>query len=406
MNIIFIDWKCFNHDDTLRTLEELGHQVILYSHSEYNMPVSQSFVKDFETFIFGKKVDLVFSYNFFPPVAEACHRQNLPYVSVVYDSPYVYLYSYTMIYETNRVYLFDSAWVQELRAGGLKQVQYAVLPAATGRSLPAPSEVPERLRSDLSFVGALYNEAHNFYERLEEHADDTLKGYLEGILSAQSLIYGSDILSPLMTEDLLTQMNRALPLEANSASAEPASYRHLNYVLHRRLTSMERIRYMKLLGQHCSRSDSSIKLFTLDPSASFPGVQNMGIAEYSQEMPLVFRGSRINLNITLRSITTGIPLRCIDIMSCGGFCLSNYQQDFLLDTVEADSGYSAEDPLSTSAFLPDIDYDYFDSADSLLEKADYYLSHEKQRAEIAENGLRKVQTYYSLTAFFQRILTI
>ena len=404
MKIIFIDWKCFNHDATIRTLQELGHQVIFYAHPEYNLPLSKSFNEDFSTFLFGKNVDLVFSYNFFPPVAEACHKASLPYISVVYDSPYVYLYSYTMMYETNHVYLFDSSWVRELNQGGLSQVRYAVLPAATHLSLPTGENAPDRVKADISFVGALYNEAHNFHERMTEKASDELKGYLEGILSAQSLIYGSDILKPLMTPDLLARMHQALPLEPDTTLAEPADYRYLNYVLHRKLTSMERFRYLQELGKHSTQDSRVIKLFTLDSTTEIPGISNMGIAEYKTEMPLVFANSRINLNITLRSITTGIPLRCMDIMSCGGFLLTNYQQDFSLHTIEADPAISPEDPLSTSAFLPGVDYDYFDSTESMLEKTDYYLSHEKEREEIAENGMRKVNAYYSLSSFFKRIL--
>ena len=52
-------------------------------------------------------------------------------------------------------------------------------------------------------------------------------------------------------------------------------------------------------------------------------------------MPYVFRNSRINLNITLRSIKSGIPLRCMDIYGAGGFLLSNYQTD-LFDVIVTD----------------------------------------------------------------------
>ena len=49
----------------------------------------------------------------------------------------------------------------------------------------------------------------------------------------------------------------------------------------------------------------------------FTGSRDLDIAnadihsgvDYYSEMPVIFRKSRINLNITLRSITTGIPLR-------------------------------------------------------------------------------------------------
>ena len=48
--------------------------------------------------------------------------------------------------------------------------------------------------------------------------------------------------------------------------------------------------------------------------------------DYYSEMPRVLRKSRINLNVTLRSITSGIPLRVYDILGAGGFCLTNYQE--------------------------------------------------------------------------------
>ena len=85
-------------------------------------------------------------------------------------------------------------------------------------------------------------------------------------------------------------------------------------------------------------------------------------------MPLVFKQSKINLNISLRSIKSGIPQRAFDIMGSGGFLLSNFQADFLDD------------------FIPGEDFDYYESKDDLLAKIDYYLAHEKERQAIAKNG--------------------
>ena len=89
-------------------------------------------------------------------------------------------------------------------------------------------------------------------------------------------------------------------------------------------------------------------------------------------MPLVFKQSRINLNISLRSIKSGIPLRAFDIMGSGGFLLSNYQEDFLEN------------------FTPGVDFEYYESEEDLLRKIDYYLTHEEERIAIAKNGHDKV----------------
>lgn len=50
-----------------------------------------------------------------------------------------------------------------------------------------------------------------------------------------------------------------------------------------------------------------------------------GTVDYMNDMPKVFNNSSINLNMTIRNIRTGIPLRVWDILGAGGFLLTNYQ---------------------------------------------------------------------------------
>jgi spore maturation protein CgeB len=85
----------------------------------------------------------------------------------------------------------------------------------------------------------------------------------------------------------------------------------------------------------------------------------------------------------------------MDVMSCEGFLLTNYQSDFFLDTITDDG---------SAAFIPGTDYDFYSSTDELMEKVGYYLSHENDRAEIAHNGFEKVKKYYSLDHFLHRVL--
>ena len=386
VKIVFIDWKCFDREDTVAALKKMGHEVIRFSHPDYNAIKSPEFDSEFAPVCAG--ADAVFSYNFFPAVAETCHKQNTDYISLIYDSPYVYLYSFTMIYPTNHVYLFDSSWVEELHRGGLTSVRYAVLPACPDKMKQAVAS-SDRTRSDISFVGALYNEAHNFYDRFRDKAigqEPDLVGYIDGILEAQSKLYGFDVIRELMTQDLADRMTKYLPMVPDETCAEPVGYRFAAYLMERRLTSLERQRFLSALGKKLG-SDHRIKLFTLEKDFKIEGIENCGIAEYEYEMPRVFADSRINLNISLRSIHTGIPLRCMDIMGCGGFLLTNYQADFQPD------------------FVPGEDFDWYGSEDELLEKCEYYLGHEKERAQIAANGARKVRENYSIEAVLGRILS-
>ena len=91
----------------------------------------------------------------------------------------------------------------------------------------------------------------------------------------------------------------------------------------------------------------------------------------------MYSNSKINLNITLRSIQTGIPLRAFDIMGNGGCLLTNYQQDFL------------------EYFEPDKDLIMYGSDEEALEKTEFYLKNDTEREKIAYNGFQKVMNYHT-----------
>lgn len=113
-----------------------------------------------------------------------------------------------------------------------------------------------------------------------------------------------------------------------------------------------------------------------------------GSVNHREEMPMVFKQSRINLNITLRSIKSGIPLRGFDILGAGGFLLSNYQPELL------------------DLFVPDEDFVYYESREDLLQKVDYYLCHEDERQAIARNGHDKVAAKHTYRHRVREMLDI
>lgn len=51
------------------------------------------------------------------------------------------------------------------------------------------------------------------------------------------------------------------------------------------------------------------------------------------------------------------------------------------------------------------DLDIYTSPDDLLSKCEYYLSHEKERIEIAENGYQKVLNHYTYEKQLQKMLS-
>ncbi|MCR5546726.1 MAG: DUF3880 domain-containing protein [Lachnospiraceae bacterium] len=389
MNVLFIDWPCFDREETKEALANMGHQVFTFFHEDYNSLYSESFDSEIKQSIEKNNIELVFSYNYYPLIALACKDESIYYMSFLYDNPYAYIYSYTLMFQTNIVFLFDSSLVEYFQKGGLKNVFYMNLPGAPDKieKLLKEDYGKSRYLADVSFVGALYNEAHNFYDRIDWSKNPYAKGFVQGLMDAQKKVSGYNFIEECLTPKVLEQLQSLFPLEKDKNSIETDGFRFADYVINRKLTSRERMDYLSGIGQRFGK-DYSIKLFTLDENVEFPGVSNMGIATYETEMPRVFYHSKINLNISLRSIKTGIPLRCMDIMAAHGFLLSNYQSDFFID------------------FVPGEDFAYYENEEDLYEKIEYFLTHEKERMEIAENGFQKVLHFFTVEDVLKRMFEV
>lgn len=384
MRVLYIDWPCFAKVDTQFTLEQAGHEFVPFYHEGYQERNSTAFDEAFASFVGDTHYDFCFSYNFFPLVSNNCQKFGIKYISVVYDSPYLLLYSYALINPVNYVFLFDKQEYLKLRNGGITTVYYTVLPV-NSTIIDFLMKKPfdrDKLSADVSFVGSLYNEDHNFFERLAGVTPYT-KGYLDAIMEAQLKIQGYNFIEELLTPDIIADFQRVSPYNPTKTGAETVSYVYANYYIARKLTSIERQRSLAAVAAH-----APLKVYTIDRKAVIPNARNMGAVDYYSEMPYVFANSKINLNITLRSIQSGIPLRAMDIMGNGGFLLTNFQADFL------------------DYFVPNEDFVYYESEEDLVEKVNYYLSHDKERREIAHNGHEKVKANHSFEKFFEYIFSI
>ena len=384
MNILFLDWPCFGRTDFLNFFSERHDSVTLFSHADYELRKSDSFLAALYSVLENQQFDFCFSYNFFPLMATACYKCNIKYISFVYDSPQVKLYSYTVTYPTNYIFLFDSSLVTQFQKEGLTTFYYMPLPVNADRihSLLQKPYDSARLSADVSFVGSLYNENHNLYDSLQGISSYT-KGYLDAIMQAQSHVYGYNFLEECLTPAITAELQNAAHYQKNPDGVESLSFIFSDYYLCRKLTSMERINILTDVASHFP-----LKIFTPNNNYVIPNASNMGVADYLTETPYIFHDSKINLNITLRSIKSGIPLRCMEIMSCGGFLPTNFQSDFF------------------KHFVAGEDFVYFESNDDMLQKIDYYLTHEKERASIAESGYQKVIKNHSYETIFQQIFNI
>ena len=379
MKILFIEWKSFGNEDIKDAFAAEGHEIVCHPFSNKDSRRDAELEKELSGSLRRETPDIVFSFNYFPVISNVCKKENIRYIAWIYDSPYVMLYSYTVINPCNVIYVFDKELYMEFHNAGIQTVHYMPMAANTERldritsgdsDQTASFKAAQPFLYDVSFVGSLYTEEHNFYDRMTT-LSDYAKGYLDAIMSAQMKIQGynfiQESLSPIMDD-----LYQALPMDPNPDGVESKEYLYAQYVINRKITGLERAELIRTVTEHFH-----FDLFTPNMNFSMPNLTNHGTVDYYKQMPLVFRRSKINLNISLRSIKSGIPLRAFDILGSGGFLLSNFQADFLDD------------------FIPGKDFVYYESKEDLLTKIDYYLNHDKERIDIAKSGHDKVAAHHT-----------
>lgn len=383
MKILFIEWASFGNNDIKAAFTAEGHTVVCFPFSNKDARRDAEIETELTSSLRKEVPDVVFSFNYFPVISNVCKQENIRYISWIYDSPYVLLYSYTVINPCNEVYVFDKELYLEFHNAGINTVHYMPMAANTNRLDALTDSIVKKdfipYLYNVSFVGSLYTEEHNFFDRMTTLSDYT-KGYLDAIMTAQMKVQGYNFIQESLAP-IMDDLYKALPMDPNPDGVESKEYLYAQYVINRKITGLERTDLIRAITEHFS-----FDLFTPNKNFSMPNLTNHGPVDYYRQMPLVFKQSKINLNISLRSIKSGVPLRAFDIMGSGGFLLSNYQADFLDD------------------FIPGTDFAYYESKEDLLYKINYYLTHEDERAAIAKNGHNKVVANHTFRHRIQEML--
>ena len=304
MKILFIEWESYGNENMKDALHAEGHCVIGFPFSINEKHRHNPAVENrLSATLHQEMPDAVFSFNFFPEISKVCQAEGVRYISWVYDSPAIMLYSCAIINSCNTVYVFDKEVYLEFHRGGVTTVQY----------LPMAADVKDKNESvpsciyDISFVGSLYTERWNFFDQMTG-LSGYARGYLDAVMSAQLKVQGYNFVQEMLFP-VMDDLQRAFPMSRNEDGIESMEWFYAQYLVNRKITSLER---MDLLSSVARKH--TLDLFTIDPNIAISGVRNHGSVDYDREMPQVFRQSRVNLNISLRSIKSGIHLRAFDIM--------------------------------------------------------------------------------------------
>ena len=393
MRILYYDWDEFNGEDCRDAMKRLGHQVDVF---KLNMngfdltPEIEGKIKELvtKTEVDGKRYyDLLYSFDFFPNISEACQKYDIPYVSWVFDCPHYTLDSHVTNNPVNRIFVFDKVLYQNMVNKGVKTINYSPL----GVNEKRLGELCQKLdketggeiayEHDVSFLGNLYDNEYNFYDQVN-YLPPLLKGYTDAVIKAQERVFGADF----FTEEEIYPYEKVKELRQYIQFEQTGKY-EIDYdgvmldILRKKVTVNERRNILTEMGKRFNTV-----LYTSPGTKPIEGVCDLGLASYNEKMPRVFHRSKVNLNITLRSILSGVSLRVIDILAAGGFLITNYQAEiaeYFEDGVDLVMAYTPED---------------------MIQKTAYYLQHEDERKEIALNGQKKVFENFAYTKLLQDIL--
>ena len=391
MHILMYRWKAYNYRDIEQTFLLLGHTVDNIEQELGSYDVSPEFERVIEEKIRGTHYDMVFTVNYFPLISNVCERTGVKYVSWTCDNPLISMYHESVFHDCNYIFTFDKTNYLEFRGMGVKHIWYLPLAVDTERmdALLGAPEKPERrnatqdsemrkYRGDVAFVGSLYE--RNSYDKIKNRLPEYLRGYFDAVMEAQLNISGANIVEPMLTTNILEQLQEYFQLEKSEGSFSDLGLIFQTTVLGFKIAEIERRRALIELSKHYK-----VNVYSNSDVSDLLRIQYCGSVDYWSEMPKVFRMSKINLNFTIPNIKSGIPLRIWDVLGCGGFLLTNYQ---------------AEIPYY---FKEGEDLVCFDGLEDLCEKVGYYLEHEEERKRIAWNGYHKVREKHS---YIERIRTI
>ena len=399
MEILFYRYNNICEPDLIQTFTAFGITVHTeeMEMTDKSIPPRQCAAKVTE-WLMTHSFAFVFSINFFPAISYTCDHFQVPYVCWSVDSPVPELFSNALKKEWNRIFLFDQAQYQFFHPVNPGRVFY--LPLATNVKrwesviLNMTEKDYAKYDADVSFVGSLYTEKCR-YDRLlsaqrmsgQPYISEYAQGFVCGLIEAQLKVYGYNFISDTLTDRVIREIADADPdfYRGSDTYMDTDRYLAAHQYIGIKLAAVERERTLNRLAQHFH-----VNLYTNSDASPLPSVHCMGPALTLTEMPMIFHASKINLNITMRPIETGLSLRIWDVLGCAGFLITNYQ---------------AEIP---EYFEIGRDLETYESMEELEQKVQYYLAHEDDRIEIAINGYEKasrLHTYEKRVAEMIRVLS-
>lgn len=368
MKILFYQWDSFLNKGIERAFKELEIEYEVFFYRLNDWEKDEIFVEQFTKAVKNSSYRIIFSVNFVPLISYICKQYGLPYISWVYDSPVHIRDLSSMKHDCNTIYFFDRGQAECYSKLGIPARHMPLAASNDVFCKTMPSGGQQNFAADISFVGKLYQTEYRYYTGgLPEY----YRGYLEGMINAQQKIPVGYIMDELVADEQIAEISDIM------------GKRELEFMLSSEITGRDRYLALALLSAHFE-----VALYSTDQCTELERIKERGYVDYYTQMPQVFIQSKINLNISLKTIRTGIPLRILDIIACNGFVLTNFQLEL------------------AEYFQIGEEIIVYENLEDLYQKAKFYLRHDSSRMKVIEKGVARIQRDFTFADRIKRMKLI
>lgn len=371
--------------DVAYTLRKIGYDVEEYSERQENSVLNDAEMEKLTSYIEEHHVTHLLSIHLIYNLALVSYRLGIKYISIIWDAPYLKLYSPFGRMDTCWFSVFDKLDCERFQKNGIPHVLYQPLSVSYDvvSQWNAGRKGIKNYQNEISFVGSLYGD--NFYDRCLKEMPENIQNYFISIFEEAAFqwdgvnrIYGK---TDQVILDYMKQIMPEFSIDSN-LDVDEVNYFEVLYLI-RKIANIERTCVLNILAE-----SFPVTLYTnvgTDVSM-LSNVRVMPPVMGGNPVFKVYAESKINLNISLKGIEGGTPQRVMDIIGAGGFVLTNYC------------------PETAELFEEDIEIVMFKNPEELADKVSYYLTHDEEREKIISAGYDKLTRCYTYEKKLKRLL--
>ncbi len=375
MKILYV-YGMSTSKNIVNNLKRLGYRVEEYPDVQHNSVLNDEEIEKMVNFVKKHHITHLMSTHLIYNVAVAAHQTDIKYISVIWDAPYIKIYTPFGKLDNCWFSVFDKLDYERFKADGIPHVMYQPLAVDQHdiRRWNVKKKLNGRYIEDVTFLGRLYED--NLYDKFLKEIPANIQDYFTSIFEeavfqwdGTNRIYGKTDQAIL---DYIKLVSPGFKME-NLFDIDDVRYFETQYLV-RKIANVERICILNALGEKFQ-----VALYTVPDvnKENVPNVKVMPQVEPGEASSIIFAGSKINLNISLKGIEGGTPQRIMDVTGAGGFMMTNYCSE------------------TAELFEEDKEIVMFKTPEELMEKTEYYLAHDTERERIAGAGYKKTINRYT-----------